>query len=574
MSNAEESNDVGAWLRLKPRTRNDQADEGMAATVADPAWLLARQWQVGEFQGEDAGSPVDVEFETAADHLTRIHTGPMAGGGEGEQYDPSTTPLETLVEREPVDDEGENRNRQTAADGGLLFRRLLGEDFPGIEAFDPIFRLDALGDVDGGDSETQRFDTVVAGRILDGHALFDALAPLLGGTGGVGDQLLTSPDGANEDAYRAAAERFVEWYRSLYDEPAAGESAWEDERLSYSFALGVQQKDGETVFSGSEYAGGHLDWYSVDATEESLGTPPDERTTTPRGGRLLPTRTTFPGAPSSRWFQLEDGTTNLSRVSPTRDSVAGAVFLEFAYRYGHDWFTLPVETPVGSVLNISTLTVRNTFGDITHIGRHGQIADGEVPARKDDDSWRLFETSGATASGILVLPTLTGSLSSPLVEQVEFARDEVANLGWAIEKTVESPLGIPLNRQEAAYSNREDDEATYPGDDPTYRLMTEVPPHWYPMVARPTAAGENRLRRGRFITLGDESIPNPMGRLLADPHYSLYEEEVPRMGVSVERAYQFARWIDGRSVLWVSRSAETGYGQHSSGVAYDTLSER
>ena len=30
----------------------------VAARVFDPLWLMARQWQVGEFQGEDAGSPV------------------------------------------------------------------------------------------------------------------------------------------------------------------------------------------------------------------------------------------------------------------------------------------------------------------------------------------------------------------------------------------------------------------------------------------------------------------------------------------------------------------------------------
>ena len=30
----------------------------LSARVFDPLWLLTRQWQVGEFQGEDAGMPV------------------------------------------------------------------------------------------------------------------------------------------------------------------------------------------------------------------------------------------------------------------------------------------------------------------------------------------------------------------------------------------------------------------------------------------------------------------------------------------------------------------------------------
>ena len=32
-------------------------DTGLQARIYDPLWLLARQWQIGEFQGEDNGSP-------------------------------------------------------------------------------------------------------------------------------------------------------------------------------------------------------------------------------------------------------------------------------------------------------------------------------------------------------------------------------------------------------------------------------------------------------------------------------------------------------------------------------------
>jgi hypothetical protein len=42
--------------RLEPRTSGTHIDIGYAARVHDPLWLLARQWQVGEFQGEDAGT--------------------------------------------------------------------------------------------------------------------------------------------------------------------------------------------------------------------------------------------------------------------------------------------------------------------------------------------------------------------------------------------------------------------------------------------------------------------------------------------------------------------------------------
>src|SRR5262245_15277705 len=45
------------WNRLEPRPRSGDLAEALAARVRDPAWFLTRQWQLGEFQGEDAGSP-------------------------------------------------------------------------------------------------------------------------------------------------------------------------------------------------------------------------------------------------------------------------------------------------------------------------------------------------------------------------------------------------------------------------------------------------------------------------------------------------------------------------------------
>ena len=42
------------WTRLEPFTRLDDIEDGLQATLHDPLWLLARQWQTGEFGAEDA----------------------------------------------------------------------------------------------------------------------------------------------------------------------------------------------------------------------------------------------------------------------------------------------------------------------------------------------------------------------------------------------------------------------------------------------------------------------------------------------------------------------------------------
>jgi len=52
---------------------------------------------------------------------------------------------------------------------------------------------------------------------------------------------------------------------------------------------------------------------------------------------------------------------------------------------------------------------------------------------------------------------------------------------------------------------------------------------------------------------------------------SLFEEEVPREGVRVTRGYQFTRWIDGSSHLWVGRRKGVGRGEGSSGARFDSI---
>ena len=56
-------------FRLEPLHRSNEVDSGLAARIHDPAWALTRQWQFGEFAGQDAGSPVVVEL---AGHSTLI----------------------------------------------------------------------------------------------------------------------------------------------------------------------------------------------------------------------------------------------------------------------------------------------------------------------------------------------------------------------------------------------------------------------------------------------------------------------------------------------------------------------
>src|SRR5262249_53720614 len=129
----------------------------------------------------------------------------------------------------------------------------------------------------------------------------------------------------------------------------------------------------------------------------------------------------------------------------------------------------------------------------------------------------LFELTGDVTSDdhpspwLLVAPTLVADLNGPVLEHVLMARDEGANLAWAIERIVEGPLGRGVDRAQAWHAAfpappvapapaGEPAPARYGEQSWRYRLETTTPPWWIPLVAeRISATSEQvRLRRARM----------------------------------------------------------------------------
>jgi hypothetical protein len=50
----------------------------------------------------------------------------------------------------------------------------------------------------------------------------------------------------------------------------------------------------------------------------------------------------------------------------------------------------------------------------------------------------------------------------------------------------------------------------------------------------------------------------------------MFEEEIPREGARVTRAFQYARWFNGVPLLWIGRRKQPGRGEGSSGLKFDT----
>ena len=45
---------------LETRTREGDVTDALRFRVFDPLWMLSRQWQLGEFRGNDAGTAMNV----------------------------------------------------------------------------------------------------------------------------------------------------------------------------------------------------------------------------------------------------------------------------------------------------------------------------------------------------------------------------------------------------------------------------------------------------------------------------------------------------------------------------------
>src|ERR1044072_1055084 len=80
---------VTFWNRLEGRPRADKFDRALRAEVRDALWMLTKQWQLGEFRGDDAGSPIFSKVRIETTKLRKY----QAASGPVEEFD-ETTPLE------------------------------------------------------------------------------------------------------------------------------------------------------------------------------------------------------------------------------------------------------------------------------------------------------------------------------------------------------------------------------------------------------------------------------------------------------------------------------------------------
>ncbi len=560
---------ITTWTRLEPQPRDATLERSLQAQVRDPLWFLTRQWQLGEFAGEDGGSPVQATLGIATRAITGYRAGPPGGAVVPLE---AASALETQVERMPV-----HFKVRGSVQLGLLFADLAtdaGLPAATVDVFRAAFPVaadDPAPDLAGSDG--LRLRALAAGRAIDGEALYRSA--LAASAGQLPDPPL--PPQAADPAVASVLDTFVALRSSAFTEPES--SAWQPADLDYAFGIEAASTDGDSlVLEADSFPGGHLDWYSF-----TTGTGPASSQAVDPGyttTNMLPGHVTFHGMPSDRWWGFEDGKTDFGQLDAEHVDLAKLLVMEFALVYGNDWFYIPVPSSIGTVQNVTTLVVTDTFGERTVIRPAEQS-----PVPGSVRPWSMFkisDASGAVGGYLLLAPTLGQTDDADPIEEVLITRDPTAALAWAVEQTVQGAADLGVDGYEGYLTRlRQEGQAAPPVPAPdmpsvAYTLEHPPPDNWIPLVPVLPAIG-----RAAVFRRGTMDIPGPGGSVLqlaavaellnpGQPFY-LTDRVVTPVGVSAQRRLRRTRLPDGSTVAWLAQRSGPGRGLSASGLKFDYL---
>jgi hypothetical protein len=558
---------VIGWNRLEGRPRTEQFDRALRAEVRDALWFLTRQWQFGEFWGEDAGSPIDVRTAVRVDPLQHYAVrgqGPIA-------YDPSL-PLETHVEREAVAFDLPMHARVSR----YFWQLVNAVANPGAvrTTYLAAYPL-AAGAVSGvADEDTSHALQLAGSRALDANAL---LSEVTSGAHDVRVDGFPGLSAADRARLKQAGRDLCTWFLAQYSQPASdADDAWNPRFLEYQFSVATESTErGQAVLAADQYPGGHLDWFAfdIDTIAPQLGRKdgPAATPTTVKPLSFIPTPVSFGGMPSHRYWEMEDHHVEFADIDAHTTDLAKLLLTEFALVYGNDWCVIPYELPIGTLSEVTGMLVSDDFGEQALL----------LPAgRGFDDQWQrwsMFTMSRSRSAGqadtrFLLPPAVAKLIQAAPVEKIVFLRDEMANMVWAVERVMPSGMGAGID----GYAVAAQAARLVPPPPPLapttasvrYILGDDVPYNWIPFIPV-HVPGSNRsvqLQRARLPGTGRA----PHGRVLSPPApYYINEEEAPRAGKVITRGYQRVRALNGATLLWMGRDVTTGRGEGSSGLAFD-----
>lgn len=548
---------ITVWNRLDSYPRSNDFSRGLKAEVRDAMWMLTRQWQFGEFKGEDGGSPIFAK-------VSGFHRTPdtLLVNGVETPYQ-ATIPLEAVAEREEIP-----ATLRLRIQMGQMLQRILKNS--GLNQIYPFFiKSFPLPDFsENEDSATRHLYNASVKGVADGYEIFKKFKA---NTSSFFEE--TDVNIADAAVQKSLNEtllpQFLNWFQKLYMQIPKNESAWQSRRMEYDFQLKVPSGSGQTtILNASDYAGGRLEWTDFDLQEQSsmVVSAPQPIPGEQKSDVFLPSIVTFKGMPNPRFWQMEAGNMDFGKIEKSPAGIVGLLLAEYGLTYSNDWFLLPYPLKINTLCSIAGIVVTDVFGQKNLV----------LPSRMTDETnWQelsLFSLSHRNQDRknrqVFYLPPVMGALQeSKPIERVYFMRDEMANLVWAIEDILPSEVGIGekvLMKAPQALP-QSPDEGKW-----TYTLGTTVPEHWIPFVAVHKTGSDQEIHLQRA------HMPNAKpasGILLTEnqPVHFLESQEVPRAGVIVERTMQRVRWLNGQTFNWIGRKKTIGRGEGSSELVFDKI---
>ncbi len=591
------------WNTLEPRTRNNQYEKALRAEVNDAMWMLTRQWQWGEFEGEDGGSLVYSKLGVKETKLNKYAPN-IKNNTLFEKYD-ENCPLESQVERLPINIENDWLIR---IESGKYFLKLI--KISGISENDYInlkgilidnFKLripttpiesefdtredyvnelikfkTLISNADTWQLMTALNEKAVDGKLLIESILENTLVSLLSGFSDIPEII---------DKFKI---KYLEKF-GISNYP----SAWSSKHLEYKFESSSPKNtsNGDNLILYSDgYNGKEMDWYQCDIKYESSSIDDNfvtydenEKNNKPV---LIPSKIFFPGMPESRWWQMEDNELDFGNMIFNKTDVSKLLLLDFMLNYAGNWSMIPLKVDVGSLIEIQGIEVKDCFGIRTLIEPSNKTNHSLQSGQRKWSLFQLFDSNeNSLPDSLLFLsPTISYDLKSSPIEKVNFVRDEMANMVWGIEQTINSGLnkgvdGFEINNSVKNLLIKEVplNPDTEQSSIPSYKLINEVSENWIPFIPFNIQDSNRSIQLQRANIL--RSIPEfeypiePKTQILNDQDTTYYiaEEEVPKAGRIVESRWQRTRWFNGKTVIWYGNEKKVGRGGGRSGLMFDQL---
>ncbi|MEM6342977.1 MAG: hypothetical protein AAF927_03820 [Bacteroidota bacterium] len=447
------------WLRVDGVNRQEDFSETFSLKTADPLWMLARQWQMGEFQAENNARPLYASIIYKSAKVNNLSTSSLDEAGN-----PTTTKrsldenscLEALIEHIQLPLNWRDRIRI-----GQQIMRYLGNrylnDFVGLYPFsdDIWLSLPEADTIEAKKLDPQTKDYIelilANGQVLDGKKIVDWLRVALALNENENEKIQEAVETLTSNTkIQEVVKKFHNWFVSLYGSWTAQDSpAWSSKDLNYNFDLEVV-KDGLLGISlkASNHPGGTLDWYSFEeAIIHDENTWGEEKTTPPQ----ICTNLEPAGLPKKRLYEFENGSFNLNKDILSKSNLLQVFLVEFGMVYNADWFNLALSLEPGSLAKIHEIKLMDSFGLESTIKQ-------EANTWKNNplDSFGAFEISREISgmenqhskTNFLFVPSIVGEVQESLPkEEIIFKRDELNNRIIAEMKTVQNGLGIPQSAE-------------------------------------------------------------------------------------------------------------------------------